>query len=510
MTAEWPRLRPELSLLSKLPNQLPKTPPKLVRIATMKRLGPLAGAAAVGSLGITFLLCRLSVSQDFKPWISNEKQEQILHRLRDVLPPGSVITATYLDRTPDDWCTVDSRGFEIDGQNGEHNFRIWFLPRDWIAVRRVATSRARLVYWEGVLLGPEYKTITDTDSVPVYEAIQKSGMSTPSLINSGWRTAQEVYKDRLPEVAEQVESLMTRCCKDDPSRGEAAYSLIVLGVPAKSVTLDCAEHATGRAQEFCVSALGFWKGQDSLPVLERVISNPATSPRVQNYAAISMDWIGDPSAGPALLKSLPNVAHPVAAAHVAAALEAIHYAPAAPEILAQLGKESDPFYQVYYAKALATLRYQPAVASIRKLCKTTHFTAEWISAKQQETYLGWVAEIALMRLTEPWGPPSNGLRLLLLPPDNPRLPAPINVVVIIENVGDRDLNILDTPGEVIVDGKTYLHRETLDAEGSIALRVNDVAVRWIGLTGLITDPGLHKVEYRLENATSNRLTLDVR
>jgi hypothetical protein len=230
------------------------------------------------------LLCGLTLAQDTAPWITSEEQQQILQRLRVVLPLGSIITGTSSNRTPDEWYTLDSRAFEIDGRNGGHNFRIWFLPRDWIGIRLVSLGRPRLVYWEGVLLGSDYKTVTDTESVPVYEAIGRLGMSTPSLINGGWKTAQEVYKDRLPEVAEQAELLMTRFCKDDPCKEEAAYSLIVLGVPARSITLDCAEHATGRAQEFCVSALGFWKGRDSVRTLEKVISDRATSPRVQNYA----------------------------------------------------------------------------------------------------------------------------------------------------------------------------------------------------------------------------------
>jgi len=450
----------------------------------------------------------VTVAGDAVHWITSEEQDQIVRRVRVVLPAGSIITATSLNRTPEDWYTLDSRGFEIDGQQGQDEFRIWFLPRDWIGIRRFAADRPRLVYWEGVLLGSNYKTVTDTDSVPVYEAIERLGMSTPSLVNSGWGTAQEIYKDRLPEVAEQAKLLITRFCKDDRCKEEAAYSLIVLGVPAKGITMDCAEHATGRAQEFCVSALRYWKGQDSVRVLERVISSPTSSSRVQYYAAFSLEQIADPSAGPTLLKALHTVSHPEAAAHVSAALEKIHYAPAAPEILAQLEKESDPVYQPYYAKALATLRYQPAVPAIQKLCRTTEFSADWIWKEQ--TDLCWSAGIALLRLTASWGQPSNGIRLLLLAPHDARLSAPIQVTAIIENTGDRPLDILATSGDVIVDGKTYSHRDTLIASGGITLRVNDVTVRPIVLTGLITDGGLHEVEYRLENAISNQLTLNVR
>jgi hypothetical protein len=207
---------------------------------------------------------------------------------------------------------------------------------------------------------------------------------------------------------------------------------------------------------------------------------------------------------------LRTVSHPEAAAHVAAAPETIRYDPAAPEILAQLEKESNPFYRVYYAKALATLRYQPAAPAIRKLCKTTEVSAEWIWNEQQETYLGWLPEIALMRLTASLGRPSSGIRLLLLSPKTPLLSAPTQVAAVIENVGDRALDILATAGDVIVDGKTYSHRDSLVLDGITTLRPNDVAVRSIGLTGSITDGAPHHVLYRLENAISNDLTLNIR
>ena len=474
----------------------------------MKRCRPLFRAAGHLPLAIS-LLWGVTVVRGATHWITTEEQDQIVKRLRAVLPLGSIITATSLDRTPDDWYTLDSRGFEVEGHSGEYSFRIWFLPRDWIGIRRFEADRPRLVYWEGVLLGSDYKTVTATDSVPIYEAIERLGMSTPSLVNSGWGTAQEIYKNRLPEVAEQAKLLMTRFCKDEPCKGEAAYSLIVLGVPAKSITMDCAKHAIGRAQEFCVSALGWWKGQDSVRVLERVISNPASSSRVQNYAAIALEWIADPSAGPTLLKALHTVSHPEAAANTAAALGRIRYVPAAPEILAQLEKETDPFYRTFYAKALATLRYQPAVPAIQKLCKTREFSPQWFWKTQQETYLGWSPEIALLRLTAPWGQPSGGIRLLLLPPIDPRLSAPIQVTAVIENVGDKPLEILATSGDVIVDGMPYSHRDTLIMDGNPWLRVNDVAGRSIDLTGLIIVGGLHHVEYRLESAISNQLSLNV-
>jgi hypothetical protein len=127
--------------------------------------------------------------------------------------------------------------------------------------------------------------------------------------------------------------------------------------------------------------------------------------------------------------------------------------------------------------------------------------------QQQDAYLGWLPEIALMRLNEPWGAESNGIRLLLLPPDRLVPPGPVGVVAVIENVGDQDLDILGTTGQVIVDDKEYAHRDSVIADGNITLRVGDVYARTIDLSGLITGAGLHHAEYRLGTANSNSFTL---
>jgi len=449
-------------------------------------------------------------AQNPAAWITDEQQKQIVEHLRAVLPPCWTITQTAMNRTPDDWHTSDNRGFEIDGKNSEHVFQVWFLPKDWIGIGQPRPNRPRLVYWEGVLMGQDFKTIANTDQVPVHEGLQRLGMSTPSLVNGGWYLAATVFKDRLPELDNQTQALVSRFCQDRACRDEAAYSLIVLGVPARTITLDCAEHARGEAQGFCVSALGYMGGRDSVRVLDDVVSDPLTSPLVQKYAAMSLYSIADPSSGPALLRALHTISWPEAAAQVVEAIGRIHYELAAPEILSRMKRES-PDQQVYYAKTLASLRYNLAVAAIEQLCKTTTFSADWILKKQQEEYLGWVPEIAFMRLTASWGTPSNGIRLLLLPPEGPVMADRIRVAVVIENVGDRDLDILGPPGgDVIVDGKRYEHKDSVITDGNITLRVNDVATRAIDLSGLIADGGLHRIEYQLGTATSNQLTIQAR
>jgi hypothetical protein len=459
---------------------------------------------------VLFLVTQKQEAQDPTPWITKDQQEQILRRLRTVLPQGWTITHTALNKSPDDWYTFDNRGFEIDGKNGEHVFQTWFVPKDWIGIRQGRANRIRLVYWESVLMGRDFKAITNTDQVPIQEAFQRLDMHTPSLVNSGWYEAQELFKDRMSEVDSEAQALVKGFCKDRSCRDEAAYSLIVLGVPARTITLDCAAHAPENAQGFCVSALGYMGGQDSVRVLGDVITNPLTSPQVQKYAAMSLNSIADPSSGPALLKALHTISWPEASQQAAEALGRVHYELAAPEILSRMQREPhEARQQVYYARALASLRYRPAVPTIEKLCNTTNFSGDWVLKQQLHTYLGWVPEIALMRLTAPWGPPSDGIRLLLLPYEE-RAETSQRVVAVIENVGDHDLDILGPPGgSVIVDGVRHPKKDSVIMDGSITLRVNDVSAHAIDLSGLISGGGLHHVEYQLGTATSNQLNLPV-
>ena len=229
----------------------------------LRRTRPRSSVGTLLCLVVLFLVTvRLeAIAQSSGAWITNDQQEQIIRRLRTVLPQGWAITQTAMNKTPDDWYTLDKRGFEVDGTNDEHVFQIWFLPKDWLGIRRSRTNRMRLVYWEGVLMGRDFKTITNTDQVPVQEALHGLDMHTPSLVNSGWYEAQKLFNDRMSEVDSRAQALVSHFCRDQSCKDEAAYSLIVLGVPSRTITLDCAEHAREDAQGFCVSALDIWEGK---------------------------------------------------------------------------------------------------------------------------------------------------------------------------------------------------------------------------------------------------------
>jgi hypothetical protein len=400
---------------------------------------------------------------------------------------------------------LDRRGFEIDGENGEHKFQIWFLPLDWLGIRIPRANRLVPVYWEGVLAGNQYKIITDSEDGAVHRALDQLPARAPSLVNVPVFLAGYLFKDRIEEVDANTQALVRQFCHDEACLDEAARSLIVLGVPARGIILDRAEHGTGAAQEFCVSVLGNWKWPGTLPILIGLASDPATPPQTQKVAAWALESIGDPSSGPALALLLHNTEFSEAAAMAAEALGRIRYEEAAPAILSWMVRAPN---EARFAQALASLRYKPGIANISILCQTQTFSSDWILAAVTRTYLGWLPEIALMRLTGAWGPVSDGVRLLLLSPSRSLARESIKAAVVIENIGVTDLDILASPGHVIVDGRNFDEPATI-INGNVTLRINDVAPREIDLSHLIKTSGDHRIEYRLGTATSNMLILRV-
>ena len=425
-----------------------------LRASRVRFAAPIPGFFLIAVLMSFSFVIQSASAQASAPWITKQRQEELVHRVSAVLPSDWAISRTAMDSTPDDWYTEDNRGIEIDGENAGRTFRVWFLPKDWIGIRQVQPQRKRLVYWEGILSGVDFKFIANSEDLAIHEVLQAGlHMSSPSIVNSGWREAWALFKDRLSEIDVQTRSLVSRFCVNQQCRDESAYSLIVLGIPAPSLTLECAVRAEGIAQEFCASALGYWGGPESVRVLNALVSDPSASPEVRGNAAHALRQIADPASGPALQQALRIASSPDTLLAIVMALEKIRYESAAPEILLRMLRDTPEPDRVHYAKVLATLRYKEAAPAIQRLCKTTAFTADWIFAVQAEGYLSWVPEIAFMRLTAPWGRATDGIRLLLLPPDYSGS-RPTRAAVVIENVGDSDQPILGSLGTVFGTAKT--------------------------------------------------------
>ena len=427
-----------------------------------------------------------------------------------VLPHGWTVTPGALGRVPDEWHSLDTRSFEVDGKNGDQAFKLWFLPTDWIGIRQPDPKRKRVGYWEGVLMDSTYKSITRANHAAVHEAVRAMGMNTPSLVNSGWGSGLARFGHRLEDVDQHTQELVRRFCRTRACVDEAALSLIVLGVPARALTLDCAEHATGQSQEYCTFALGYWGDPASVRVLRAVVSSPGNSPRVRRNAALALRAVADVSAGSALREALQVTrgADREAATAITSTIGRIRYRPAAPDILARLMIESERQTQLRYSQALADLQYSPAIPAIERLCETTNVSADWLVRRRGDYYR--LPELSLLRIRGTWGQPVGGIRLLLLAPEHPSVSGGIQVAALVENVGDADLDVRATRGVWIVDGKEYPNIDPGTFDGNPILPVNEVDMRPVDLARTLSTPGTHLVQYRLLRATSNQLTLQVR
>ena len=240
---------------------------------------------------------------------------------------------------PQQWNSTDRTGVLIAGVHAGQPFRIYFLPRDWIGVRKWRKEGYGGVYWEGVLLGNDYKTITEANDRPVTESVEKLGMSTPSLVNGGWSTAQELFRGRLRQVEKDSRAMMERFCQTDEDRVEAVHSLIVAGVPAEGLIREFAVKGTGRTREFCITALCHIGGPEAVRILEQSLTDPTVSEQGKKYAVMGLERIADPKSGPAVLAALEHYDRRDARTSAgiellpaaAAMLARVHYQQAAPK-----------------------------------------------------------------------------------------------------------------------------------------------------------------------------------
>jgi len=468
-----------------------------MRPSQTKRRLNLGGIA----IAMALFISATSPGQTTGTWIGAERQQEWIQQVRAVLPSGSSITRTQADRTPDDWSTLDHRGIEINGQHSGQPFQIWILPKDWVGIRNVQPNRKRVVYWEGILGRNDFKLIANTDDVAVHESLQ-SGLNafTVAITNGGAGQALALFKDR--EIDALTLALAGSSCASRACRDEAAYSLVLLGVPAPTLTQECAARGSGRAQELCASALGYLGGAESVRVLKSIVAGSSYPQRVMKYAAHSLNSLAERSAGPDLLQGLHSATDPDTRGAIVMALEAIRYDAAAPAILSLLVAETSAWTQSREASALATFRYIEAVPAIRRLSKTATFTPDWLLGQQRSDL-----EIALMRLKEPWGKPADGLRLLLLAPE-PSSSQPRRAAVALENVSDKDLAVIFPSGSILVDGKEYEHFSGM-LDGNPYLAANSVWQRTVDLPRLVEDGNPHRVEYRLRSAVSNTVTVQL-
>jgi len=482
--------------------------------------------------------------------IPEEEALLLVEKLRRVLLPlGWEITGTKPGVAPGDWHTFDPVGFLVEGRKGDDAFSVCFLPSDWIGIASTSLEPLRSRGLMSILLNSRYKAITVSTERRMPRALRKlefpdvtegnvtyfEGLGTASLVNSGWWRIERGFRGRFDEAQGIAERLIREHSHDEASRDEAAYSLVVLGVPAKNVFIERAVKGGGRAREFCISALGYFGGENSVEVLCRILEDPGAPWQCRQSAASSLRQIGDPAAGPSLVAALDgaegdllhrisraigqigyepagpkfvelleSVENPHSLSYIARAVERIGYRPAAPKLLSVLVAAEDHSLQVACADALAALRYTEAVPAIRDLAGN----------EQVKNWWGKTAKEALIRLTTPRGEPSEEARLILVAPQDAVAGKGMNVKLYVENLTNRNIDVTHyvmTDGTLVVNGERRENRYIVGAWGpSTSLQPVRAWAFDYDLSQEITTPGRYSVKYEARGAVSNEVVFDVR
>jgi hypothetical protein len=366
-------------------------------------------------------------------------QESLRAEVAKMLPKGYRVTGTRTCAVPPDWHTDDPRsGFMVEGSKGTDRFEIFFLPRDWIGIRKVVNLMPKGLNTAGIHANDKYLTITFASDNEFPDEVsnlfdETGGMPGTSLRWRGMEDATMVFfgKKKLPKTDKAALALVEKHCKTSEEFAEAARSLVQLGVPAQSVFLRAARELDGEDQrDFCL-VLGDMGGEEAIGLLCEIVSNSRLDDERRAYAVEALDGLRDKRIGPALVKALKQVRHRDTFYQVVKALTHLRYKPAGPDLLAQLTTREDDYDGVRLARALAAVEYKEAVPEIGRLVKSLEKKGKKVESWREE------AELALLRLTAEWGEPTGGIRVMVAVPEK-RV-----ILIYLENLGKQEFRYSD-------------------------------------------------------------------
>src|SRR5262249_47727352 len=158
-----------------------------------------------------------------------------------------------------------------------------------------------------------------------------------------------------------------RHCRTKKELGEAANSLIVLGVPSRTVMLKAihelrAEDIThGLKMDGIYDVLGDMGDAESIEALcDRLRQVPS------KYIVYALAGKSHPKLGSSLHEALRRATDNEAIAAIALEIGYQKYQPAAPELMATWNRITNPYYLGDVANALAALRYREAIPRMEK------------------------------------------------------------------------------------------------------------------------------------------------
>lgn len=451
------------------------------------------------------------------------EQTKLEAELLKVLDKTWKITATKSGVTPSDWWTNSAAdGFLFELSNGKNQAKVYFLPLDWIGIRKKQNEKAPH-YTEGVLWGDKYKLIAegvDQKFVDDLYNLFNRSFSTSSLVNSGFMRSQQVFKGKESLAEKMAAQLVSEHCKTPDDLNEAAHSLIVLGVPAKSVFVKAVSE-TKNDRTFLISSLGYFDDKACVNALCHVLISPGFTDHERYYATMALRSHYDESIYHALLQSLKNCNDPEALSGILKELSKFRNSAACAEIMnAYKRMNNNRYYQQTAIQTMAACNCREAIPILQEMTAQYKLIAEkqkkasgpQINIASVSAMPGGIpsqaSELALLRLTADWGKSGKNLRLFLLPPNDAQKGKKIILTIYVENIGKTELPSWSYPVGLKLDGKPL---NIMDMGGrSYQIEPGAVHAIYWELTRDIKSKGKHTVEYSVDDASAKPVSFEVK
>lgn len=436
---------------------------------------------------------------------------EVIERMRLRLWTVSVVAD---DGIPTGWHALNGgihlRAMSVIPPAGE----LWVLPPDWIGIQQPGPEEA------------DYELIRRSDVVILLRAPESQQrlqvmlrelLPGPLSDESPEQTAARRTPDQVAASDRMAQDLVAQFCQDGPSLRAAINSLSDLRVPAATVFADGVRSTDATAVHAAFQALGELGGSHAttllLPELLRAEDSRTAVVRKSN-AAHALLRIADPASGPALLAALPQVHDHGALLDVVETLERIEYRPAGDAILTLLKQTTARYPHGRYLKAVASLRHEPAIPLLRQWCGDAPLTGTSLFRLREPGVMGATLdrrpEIALLRLTAPWGEPVDGIRLLLMPMDHTDVDRNCRIALVIENLSTKESNAV----RYLVDGVLTINGVRHSAApkgfmGAFPIAHHGIWLDDCDLKPFITTPGTYRISYSTHHAVSNEVLVEV-
>ncbi len=348
-------------------------------------------------------------------WLTASRQASVLFPERvtaelisavgAIVPQGWSVQWTHLGCSPTDWRSFDDRaGFLVEAGDGTDWLRVWFLPADWIGIRMVENQSWCSCYWERVLKNDHYTMISHASREEYHHRCDRLlDAWTPSLCNGGRAEAERLFGHHSQATDRVAAELVKRHCHTAVELGEAANSLIVLGVPARSVLLRAIREIRPEEMRYGLGLDGIYRVLGDMGDAESVgVLCDCLRERPTRYIVGALAGAKHPQLGPALHEALCKARDGEDIAAIAHELGCQRYHPAGADLLVVFKRMANLVYgDGAVANALAALRFREAIPAIEKACAKLP-PDEWGNGNA-----GGV-RLALARFTGDWGIPARG------------------------------------------------------------------------------------------------------